>query len=92
MNFRRKRPELETVLFQGSEVEWVTNYKYLGVELDNKPDWSCHMKTACKKGQRRIYFLRRLQSFNICQPLLCFLQDCCSQYLVLWGTLLGSWC
>lgn len=29
------------------------------------------MEAAYKKGQSRLYFLRRLRSFNICKPLLC---------------------
>lgn len=29
------------------------------------------MEAAHKKGQSRLYFLRRLRSFNICKPLLC---------------------
>ena len=71
LDFRRKRPEPDPVSIQGTEVELVPNYKYLGVQLDNKLDWSRHTEAAYKKGQSRLYFLRRLRSFNICQPLLC---------------------
>ena len=35
--------------------------------LDNKLDWWIHVETVCKTGQSRLYFLRSLRSFNICQ-------------------------
>ncbi len=70
-DFRKKRPKPEPVSIQGTEVELVSSYKYLGVQLDNKLDWSSHMEAVHKKGQSRLYFLRRLRSFNICKPLPC---------------------
>ena len=49
----------------------VANHRYLGVQLDSKLDWKSHMEAPYRKGQSRLYFLRRLRPFNICQPLLC---------------------
>lgn len=34
-------------------------------------DWSSHMEAVEKRGQCRLYFIRRLRSFNICKPLWC---------------------
>ena len=45
-------------------------YKYLGLWMDNKLDWSTHTSHLYGKTQGRMYFLRRLQSFNICSKLL----------------------
>ena len=45
-------------------------YKYLGLWLDNKLDWTSNTKQLYKKAQSRMYFLRRLRSFNICRKLL----------------------
>src|SRR4029434_522533 len=55
----------------GVSVEVVKTYKYLGVHLDSKLDWSTNIDAIYKKGQRRLYFLRRLRSFNVCNKLLC---------------------
>lgn len=71
IDFRRSRPKPDPVSIQGTDVDLVSNYKYLGVQLDNTLDWSSHMEAVYKKGQSMLYFLRWLQSFNICQPLRC---------------------
>ena len=47
-------------------VEVVNTYKYLGVHMDNKLDWSANIDAIYKKGQSRLYFRRRLRSFNAC--------------------------
>ncbi|KAK0137859.1 hypothetical protein N1851_025941 [Merluccius polli] len=44
--------------------------RYLGLVLDNKLDWSKNTDHLYRKGQSRLYFLRRLRSFNICRKLL----------------------
>src|SRR4029434_7834747 len=45
-------------------------YKYLGVHMDNKLNWSANVDAIYKKGQSRLYCLRRLRSFNVCNKLL----------------------
>ncbi|KAM3860331.1 chondrolectin [Diretmus argenteus] len=56
--------------FQGEYVDLVQSYKYLGVHLDNKLDWSEDTGAIYKKGQSRLYFLRRLRSFDVRGPML----------------------
>ena len=51
-------------------MEVVNTYKYLGVHLDNKLDWSANTDALYKKGQSWLYFLRRLGSFNVGNKLL----------------------
>lgn len=51
-------------------VETVTSYKYLGLLLDNKLDGAQNSDLLYKKGQTRLYFLRKLASVNICTKLL----------------------
>ncbi|KAK0131074.1 hypothetical protein N1851_034224 [Merluccius polli] len=50
LDFRRRRPEPDPVSIQGTEVELVSHYKYLGVQLDNKLDWSSHTEAVYKRG------------------------------------------
>ncbi|KAI3368599.1 hypothetical protein L3Q82_025602 [Scortum barcoo] len=59
-------------IIKGDCVEVVHTYKYLGVQLDDKLDWTANTDALCRKGQSRLYFLflRRLASFNICKKLL----------------------
>ncbi|KAM9820826.1 carboxy-terminal domain RNA polymerase II polypeptide A small phosphatase 1-like [Neosynchiropus ocellatus] len=66
VDFRRPRPHPEPVIIKGDCVEVVHTYKYLGVPLDDKLDWTANTDALCRKGQSRMYFLRRLASFNIC--------------------------
>ncbi|KAI3367896.1 hypothetical protein L3Q82_026726, partial [Scortum barcoo] len=70
IDFGRSRPRPRPVLLEGAEVEAVDSYRYLGLWLDNKLDWTTHTSHLYGKTQNRLYFLRRLRSFNICSKLL----------------------
>ncbi|KAK3525722.1 hypothetical protein QTP70_006741 [Hemibagrus guttatus] len=70
VDFRRPRPQPEPVTINGDCVEFVKTYKYLGVQLDDRMDWTANTNALCRRGQSRLYFLRRLASFNICRKLL----------------------
>lgn len=51
-------------------MEAVDSYKYLGLWLDNKVKWTTNTDHEYRKGQSRMYFLRRQRFFNICRKLL----------------------
>ncbi|XP_051778048.1 uncharacterized protein LOC127526518 [Erpetoichthys calabaricus] len=70
VDFRRLRPLMDPVIIKGDCVQRLQTYKYLGVQLDDKLDWTANTDYLCKKGQSRLYFLRRLASFNICSKML----------------------
>ncbi|XP_054588462.2 uncharacterized protein [Nothobranchius furzeri] len=70
VDFRRSREGPVPIKIEGEEVEVVNKYKYLGLWVDNKLDWSCNTDHLYKKAQGRLYFLWRLRSFNICRKLL----------------------
>ncbi|KAI3367045.1 hypothetical protein L3Q82_009676, partial [Scortum barcoo] len=61
IDFGRSRPRPRPVLLEGAEVEAVDSYKYLGLWLDNKLDWTTHTSHLYGKTQSRMYFLRRLR-------------------------------
>lgn len=65
MDFKRVRHILTLVPIKSVNVEAVQDYKYLGIHLDSKLDWSKNMELPYKKAQSQPYFLRRLRSFNI---------------------------
>ena len=70
VDMRRTKAPVTPVSIQGVNVDIVEDYKYLGVYLDNKLDWAKNTQAVYKKGQSRLYFLRRLRSFNICRKML----------------------
>ncbi|KAL6471887.1 hypothetical protein MHYP_G00205370 [Metynnis hypsauchen] len=55
---------------KGVSVDTVEDYKYLGVYIDNKLDWAKNTDALYKKGQSRLYFLRRLRTFTFCRTML----------------------
>ena len=48
---RRHRHTCTQVNIQERDIVWVTSYKYLGVQLNNKLDETDHTVTIYKKGQ-----------------------------------------
>ena len=48
----------------------VQSYRYLGVHLDSKLDWSVNTDEVYRKGQSKLFFLRRLRSFDVCGEML----------------------
>ena len=54
-----------SLLIDGKIVSIVDSYKYLGLKIDSKLNWSNHAHDVCKKVNQRLYFLRKLRSFNV---------------------------
>lgn len=69
-DFGKSRPRLRLVQIKGVQVEAADSYKYPGLWLDNKLDWTSNTYHLYRKGRSRLYFLRKLRSFNICKKLL----------------------
>ena len=70
IDLRRTKAPLTPISIQGVNVDYVEEYKYLGVYLDHKLNWAKNTEALYKKGQSRLYFLRRLRSFNVCRKML----------------------
>ncbi|KAI3355023.1 hypothetical protein L3Q82_017847 [Scortum barcoo] len=65
IDFRRKKMPSQPLRIRGEVVEEVEDYKYLGVVIDNRLDWKSNTEAVYKKGMSRLYFLRKLRSFNV---------------------------
>ncbi|MCJ8749354.1 hypothetical protein PDJAM_G00175360 [Pangasius djambal] len=65
VDFRRHRSAPSLVNIQGMDIERVDSYKYLGVHLNHKLDWTHNTDALYRKGQTRLYLLRRLRSFGV---------------------------
>ena len=60
---------------QGQDIETVESFKYLGVQVNNKLDWTHNTDTLYKKGQSHLHLLRRLRAFGVSRPLLKIFYD-----------------
>ncbi|XP_078264925.1 uncharacterized protein LOC144598602 [Rhinoraja longicauda] len=66
VDFRRHSQVPPTpVNIQGMDIGRVDSYKYLGVYLNNKLDRTENTDALYRKGQSRLYLLRRLRSFGV---------------------------
>ncbi|KAI3373786.1 hypothetical protein L3Q82_022363 [Scortum barcoo] len=92
IDFRRKKMPSQPLY--GSGGRWwneVEDYKYLGVVIDNRLDWKSNMEAVYKKGMSRLYFLRKLRSFNVgSKDVGDFLPVCCCQCHFLCCRVLGQ--
>ena len=64
IDFRIMKDILPPVLINDQIVEIVNKYKYLGLTIDDKLNWRENSKTLLSRLNQRLYFLRRLRSFN----------------------------
>ena len=96
IDFRKKRTMAPQPLhILGKDVEAVEDYKYLGVTINHRLDWRSNTEAVYKKGMSRLYFLRKLRSFNVCSKMLeIFYQSVVASVLffavVCWGNSIGA--
>ena len=65
IDFRTKSHTMLPVYIDNNEIDQVNTYKYLGTYIDSKLAWKENTQAIYKKGQQRLYFLRRLRQFNV---------------------------
>ncbi len=70
IDFRKNSPSTLPTIIKGSQVETVEYYKYLGTVIDKNLNHDLNTSTICKKGLQRLYFLRRLNTFNVDKTLM----------------------
>ncbi|KAK3527069.1 hypothetical protein QTP86_008800 [Hemibagrus guttatus] len=91
VHFRRhKHPSPPPVNIQGKDIERVDSYKYLGVHLNNKLDWTDNTEAIYRKGQSRLFLLRRLWSFGVQGALLKTFFDSVVASAIFYGVV--CWC
>jgi len=76
-DFRQTNNSHEIIKIANENVEQVLEYKYLGVVFDNKLNWRSHADKVTKKINQRLYFLRKLNSFNVNQTILNLFSNAC---------------
>jgi len=65
IDFGMKHTEYPDIVINGEPVERTKSYKYLGVIIDNKLNWSLNADLVCSKAKKRLYFLRKLKEFEV---------------------------
>ncbi|KAK0145790.1 hypothetical protein N1851_015287 [Merluccius polli] len=55
----------QPIYINGTAVERVDTFKYLGVNITKDLTWDCHATAVIKKAQQRLYGLRRLKKFGL---------------------------
>ena len=62
---RRAHSEPPPLFIDGEEVERVTCFKFLGIQIANDLTWSHHTDAIRKKAQQRLHFLRCLKKWGM---------------------------
>ena len=52
MDYRKRRTEHAPILIDGAVVEQVESFKFLGVRINNKLEWSKH-QDSCEDGMTK---------------------------------------
>ncbi|KAK1803861.1 hypothetical protein P4O66_003810 [Electrophorus voltai] len=55
----------QPVRINGTTVERVDSFWYLGVHISQDLSWSCHTNSLAKKARQRLYHLRHLRDFRL---------------------------
>ncbi|CAM4275437.1 unnamed protein product [Leuciscus chuanchicus] len=70
VDMRKKRRTHQSLFIKDLEVETVSSFKYLGVHISEDLTWTLNTTQLVKKGQQRLYFLRRLRKFGMSTKIL----------------------
>ena len=86
----KPKTDLETLTFGGVDIEWVCEFKYLGLTLNNRMSYSNHIDRVCNKVSQYIgvfYNLNRILPTHILVLLYhTFILPHFMLHIVLWGT------
>ena len=71
IDFRTKyRNSFAPLTIKGTAVERVSEYKYLGVVIDDELSWTGHIQNIEQRLRPRMYCLRKLNHFNVSPEIL----------------------
>ena len=76
IDYRRKKTDITPLIINGDCVEQVSDFRFLGVHLEEGLTWSVNSVKVGKKAQQRLHFLRVLRKNNISQRLLVSFYTC----------------
>ena len=90
IDFRIKKDPHQPVRIHGENIEVVSSYKYLGIQIDDQLDWKPQNEQILSKIHKRMYFIRKLSYFGIDKTLINLfykstLQSIITFCIVAWG-------
>ncbi|KAK1797761.1 hypothetical protein P4O66_008113 [Electrophorus voltai] len=62
---KKQERHYQSVRINGTMVERVDSFRYLGVHISQDLSWSRHTNSLAKKARQRLYHLRRLRDFRL---------------------------
>uniref|UniRef100_A0A8C7KSN5 Reverse transcriptase domain-containing protein n=1 Tax=Oncorhynchus kisutch TaxID=8019 RepID=A0A8C7KSN5_ONCKI len=65
VDFRKQQREHPPIHIDGTVVERVVSFKFLGVHITGKLNWSTHTESVVKKAQQHRFNHRRLKKFGL---------------------------
>jgi hypothetical protein len=71
IDFRKTEFDVSASMIHNEPVDIVESFKYLGTVFDNKLKWDVNTEDIVKRGQQRMYLLRKLNSFSVSSVILC---------------------
>ena len=70
LDFRRDKTEISPLVINGSEVEIVNCFKFLGIHISDDLGWAANTDHWVRRAQQQLFFLRRLKYFGLSVPVL----------------------
>jgi len=70
VDFRRKRTASQPLRVPIEDVDMVEEDTFLGVSFNSRLNWKANIHAVYTKGMRQHFFLRKLQSFDMCTKML----------------------
>ena len=69
-NFRKEKTPVVQLQINGSPIEIVDSFKFLGTVISSGLDWETNINSILKKVQQRMYFLRQLKKCDLQREIL----------------------
>lgn len=60
IDFRRKGTNIRPLFIIGDCVERVSEFKFLGIHIEDNLTWSINTSSVIRKARQRLHFLRKL--------------------------------
>ena len=76
MDYRKRWAKKAPININGTVVEQVECFKFLGVHITNELSWSKHTRTVVKRARQDLFPLRRLKRFDMVPQILIKFYSC----------------
>lgn len=90
VDFRKSRGGTHTPIhINGTEVERVSSFRFLGVNISDDLSWTHNTSTLIKKAHQRLFFLRRLKKVHLSPQILvnfyrCTIESILTNCITVW--------